>query len=245
MAKLHELIAAEKHTKTRSYAVISELYKAVQKPQLFSGQVRTYQKKDDAGEDLPQEHQHVQAKLTELLDYLRAAHSTIIDLTAQKDLTNQKAMASVIIDGQVLLPELPVTTLLMLEKQLTDLHTFVKALPELDASEQWTYDTDAGLCRSAPVRTHRTRKMQKAIVLYDATDKHPAQTQLITEDEIVGYWSTQKVSTAIPKMRKQQMLTRIDMVLCGVKEARERANGIDAAPKQSIADKIFSYVMKE
>ena len=39
--------------------------------------------------------------------------------------------------------DVPVTYLLFLEKQLVDLHTFVKKLPVLDASETWVFDASA------------------------------------------------------------------------------------------------------
>jgi hypothetical protein len=40
-------------------------------------------------------------------------------------------------------------------------------------------------------------------VLYDATEHHPAQTQLISEDVIVGWWETVKHSGAIPRPRQE------------------------------------------
>ena len=55
------------------------------------------------------------------------------------------------------------TYLLFLEKQLTDLHTFVKKLPVLDAAESWVQrpvdgllDDRAGADASAPRRCRAT-----------------------------------------------------------------------------------------
>lgn len=242
MVSLHSIIASEKHVKSRAHSVISELYKLIQKPILFSGQVRTYQKKDDAGEDLPSEKQNIQVFLEDVLVAFRHECGSTIDITAQKDIGNQSAKAAVIVDGIEVLPELPVTTLLFLEKQLTDMRTFLAAVPDLDGSETWQIDPQDGLYKSGVSRTHRTKKNQKAIVLYDATDKHPAQTQLITEDEVVGYWDTRKMSTAMPKTKKVQLLAKVDALLHGVKEARERANDSTVEMKPQISAKIFAYI---
>ena len=43
-----------------------------------------------------------------------------------------------------------------------------------------------------------------------ATEEHPAQTQLITDDQIVGYVTTVKRSGAIPRELKRNLLRRIE-----------------------------------
>lgn len=245
MTNLHTVIAAEKHVKSRAHGHVSELYKLLQKPQLFSGQIRTYQPKDDAGENLPSERQMIQADLKEILRTFREEMAAIIDITGQKDLGNQTAKASVVVDGVELLPELPVPTLLFLEKTLTDIRTFVGKVPELDGSEVWAYDPDTGTHRSMTTRTHRTKKNQRAVVLYPATDKHPAQTQMVVEDEVVGFWDTQKLSVAMPKTDKAKLLDRVDAVLHAVKEAREKANDTVVSAKAALGAKIFAYIFRE
>jgi hypothetical protein len=243
MTNLHTVVAAEKHVKSRAHSEISDLYKLVQKPALFSGQVRTYQRKDDEGEDFPQERQHIQMHLGSVIDALQSEYEKLINITAQKDVANQSAKASVVIDDAEVLPELPITTLLFLEKTLVDMRSLFENMPILDGTEEWTYDLDSGVYKSGAARTHRTKKMQRPVVLYDATDKHPAQTLLITEDEVVGYWSTQKVSTAMPVTQKKKILEKIDLLLRGVKDARERANDTEVTEKPLIAKKLFDFVL--
>jgi predicted Zn-ribbon and HTH transcriptional regulator len=80
-------------------------------------------------------------------------------------------------------------------------------------------------------------------VLYDATDKHPAQTQLIVEDITVGYWNVIKQSGAIPENRKKEILERIEELTKQVKSAREKANMVDAENKE-IGYTLFSYLFK-
>jgi len=84
------------------------------------------------------------------------------------------ARADVVIDGQTIATDVPVTYLLFLEKQLVDLHTFVKKLPVLDAAESWVRDDSTDSWRTEAVRTIRTKKVPRNHVKAEATDKHPA-----------------------------------------------------------------------
>jgi hypothetical protein len=243
--KLHELIAVEKGVKARAYGALTEFHKLIQKAELFAGMSRNYQKRDEDGEDLPSESKRVQNTVRDVLAALKLSQTELYDLTAQKDIANCAAKAPVVIDGIEIIPELPVTTLLFLEKQLTDLRTFIVALPVLDEAEAWGFDVNSGLYKSDPVQTHRTKKTQRPIVLYDATEKHPAQTQLITDDVIVGFWTMVKQSGALPKPEKAKLAARADKLLDAVKAARERANGTAVAEKPGIGSRVFGYLFGE
>lgn len=245
MTKLNQIIAVEKGVKSVDHGAISDLYKAVQKSELFNGAVRTYQKKDEDGEDLPSEKKHVQYRVRDVLGTVRISKSKLFDYTAQKDIANMSATADVSVDGTVILTALPVTYLLFLEKQLTDLRAFVEALPVLDNSESWVLDQNSGLYKTEPVQTHRTKKVNRPLVLYPATPDHPAQTQLVTEDIIVGFWSTVRQSAALPKPEKESIALRIEKLLIGVKEARERANDTEVTSKPEIGAAVFNYLFSE
>ena len=79
------------------------------------------------------------------------------------------------------------------------------------------------------------------ITLYEATEEHPAQTQLITEDVIAGQWLTIKYSGAIAPPRKKQLLARIEKLSNAVKFAREQANAIEATEKK-LGREVFDYL---
>jgi hypothetical protein len=241
--KLNQIIAIEKGVKSRVQAVIDEIYKAIQKAPLFEGLERKYQPKDDEGDKLPGERKVVQARVADLLGTVRIAETELMNVTAQKEQANTLASAPVIVDGKTVLGPTPVTTLLFLEKRLTDWRTLVSKLPELDISEVWQFDADAGIYKTEPVQTHRTVKTQRPIVLYDATDKHPAQTQLITSDEIAGFWHTTRQSGAVPKSRKAELLERADKLLIAVKQAREAANALEAADRVNVGGQIFEFLL--
>lgn len=243
MAKLNQIIAIEKGIKSRVMAGLTDLNKLVQKPDLFNGLSRVYQKKDEDGEDLPPERKRVQHVASAVLSSAAGLLTELMDVTARKDWTNCLATADIVVDDKIIIKAAPVPYLLFLEKSLTDLRTFVGNLPILDDAETWTMDIGSGLRRSEMTSTHRTKKVQRPIVLYPATTEHPAQTQLITEDVIVGHWQATRQSGAMAKTEKEAILTRIEKLLRAVKEAREAANGIDEVKTESVGDAIFAYIL--
>jgi hypothetical protein len=243
MPKLNQVIAVEKGVKSRVYGEVSELHKASQKPDLFSGFVKTYRKKDEEGEDYPPEQKKVQMTVGDALGRISKGLTEMFDVTAAKDWANCTAAADVKVDGVgTILEHVPVPYLLFLEKQLTDLHTFIDKLPVLDEADEWLADENTGLFKTKATATHRTKKIQKPIVLYDATKEHPAQTQILTEDVVVGYWDTVKHSGALPAPRKRQLLERVEKLAVAVKFAREEANSAEA-PAVNVGSVIFGYLL--
>ena len=151
------------------------------------------------------------------------------------------AKADVVVDGQALLKDVPVAYLLFLEKQLVDLHTFVRKLPVLDASESWEYDSSADCYATEPVQTVRTKKIPRNHVKAEATEKHPAQVEVYHEDVVVGYWRTIKFSGALPAKRVSTLLERVEKLQQAVKFAREEANNTEAVDKH-VGDRVFGYL---
>jgi len=243
VAKLNQIIAIEKGIKSRVYGELTDLNKAIQKPELFNGFQKTYLKRDDEGEDLPAEKKRVQFSAAEVLSRAERIISELMEVTARKDWTNCAANASVKIDDKVIIPNAPVSFLLFLEKQLTDLRTFVGNLPILDEGDNWSKDENSGLFKAETTKTHRTRKVQKPIVLFPATPEHPAQTQLITEDVIAGFWEQVKQSGAIPKTEKQAISERVEILLRAIKEAREEANVHEEIQTPNVGSAIFDYLL--
>lgn len=243
--RLNQIIAVEKGVKARSYAVVSELHKANQKADLFNGFGKTYEKRDDDGEDLPPERKQVQFEVDSQLRAMTDALSELFQVEARKDWTNQVAVADVVVDGKTVVAGAPVSFLLFLEKQLTDMRTFVGELPVLDPAEDWTLDVNSGLYKTDATKTHRTKKVQRPIVLYDATTEHPAQTQLITEDVLAGFWSQVKYSGAMPRPRKQAVAARVEALLQAVKKAREAANMWEETSSPDVGAAVFDYVFND
>ncbi len=247
MPKMNQIIAIEKGIKTRVFGGISALHKQSQKSELFRGHARTFTPKEDdptspLGEQLPSENKKVQMRGEESLQQLSTLMSELFDISAMKDWGNTIANADIVVDGTTILEQVPVSYLLFLEKQLIDIHKFVSTIPTLEAGEFWNYDNAQDLWATAESRTIKTKKVPRALVLYEATQEHPAQVKETTEDMTCGTWSTTKYSGALPSKRINEILARIVKLQHAVKFAREKANEQEVT-KQKGGDAIFSYLL--
>jgi hypothetical protein len=241
MTKLNQIIAVEKGVKSGTLRDLTNAHHDLQKPALLAGISRTYQPKDEEGEQLPPESTRVQVKADEVIRRTASIMTRLFDVTATKDWANCTAKADVTVDGETILRDVPVSYLLFLEKQLTDLHTFVKKLPVLDASESWAFDESADCWRTEPVRTIRTRKVPRNHVKAEATDKHPAQVEVYYEDVAIGYWTTVKFSGSLPARRVNELVDRVERLQRAVKFAREEANGAEVTDQRT-GDAVFRYL---
>lgn len=109
MAKLNQIIAIEKGIKSRVHSEISELYKIIQKAELFNGFSKTYQKKDEESESLPSENKRVQYFVNEVLRSVERSISELFDVTARKDYSNCNAVANIVIEEVIILKDVPVS----------------------------------------------------------------------------------------------------------------------------------------
>ena len=241
MPRLNQIIAVEKGVKGKSFADLTEAHQNLQKTAPLAGISRSYQPKDEDGEQLPSESTRVQIKGDEVLRQVAATLTRLFDVTATKDWTNCVARADVVVDGQTIVADVPVSYLLFLEKQLVDLHTFVKKLPVLDAAESWVRDDSTDSWRTEPVRTFRTKKVPRNHVKAEATEKHPAQVEVYYEDVAVGYWTTVKFSGALAAKQVNEILERLLRLQTAVKFAREEANNVEAID-QKVGAAFFGYL---
>lgn len=241
MTRLNQIIAVEKGVKSRSLQDLTEAHHALQKPALLSGISRTYRPKDEEGETLPPESTKVQIKAEEVIRQTVEIMTRLFDVTATKDWANCRAKANVVVDGQTLLSDVPATYLLFLEKQLVDMHTFIKKLPVLDAAETWNFDASADAWATEPVQTVKTKKVPRNHVKAEATDKHPAQVEVYYEDTTVGYWRTVRFSGALPASRVNQLIERVERLQEAVKFAREEANNLEVED-QKVGAKVFNHL---
>lgn len=241
MARLNQIIAVEKGVKSRSFQEITEAHQSLQKQSLLSGIARTYRPKDEEGEQFPPESTRVQLKGDDVIREVVASLTRLFDVTATKDWANTQARADIVVDGNTLLSQVPATFLLFLEKQLVDIHTFIKKLPVLDASETWQFDPAADCWATEPVQTVKTKKVPRNHVKAEATDKHPAQVEVYYEDVIIGHWRTIKFSGALQAQRVNELLDRVEKLQQAVKFAREEANNVEV-DERKVGERIFGYL---
>lgn len=245
MPKLNQIIALTAGKKSQAHKTITDVYQNLQKTGPLDGISRTYKPKDDEGEQLPPEKKLVQVKVRDSIRQVTGALTELFDIVATQDAANCVAKSNIVVNGVTVLKDVPVTTLLFLEKQLVDLQTFVEKLPTLDPAESWNYNPDVDHYASEPYQTTKTKKVLKNHVKAEATKEHPAQVETYTEDVIVGYWTTLKFSGAIPAKDRNDLLDRVRKLQEAVKSAREEANNLEVEPKKIGAQMLQFIFGKE
>lgn len=233
MAKLHELLAAEK-TPTGAWNALKEdtLKKFKNVSHFFDGHSKSLAMiaegpESAAIEAQAREEKPVTTTVYETLEYALDLFGKAEDLQYQKNATNRKATGTVLWQGKPLLVDMPVDELLGLEARLTQLRLLFAEIPTLDATKHWTPATNISQyvwVTKFPEETTKTEKQVFPITLKEATKEHPAQVQAIQRDVVVGKFTTTKRSGAATALQKAEALKRIDELLVEVKQARMRAN---------------------
>jgi hypothetical protein len=242
MSKLNQIIAIEKDVKNKFARQETDLHRTVQIETLLNGITRTYSPRDENGETRPTEATLVQVRVEDVLKQLAKAAERVFDVTLTKEAANAEAKADIVVDGALLLENVPVTYLLFLEKQLVNLNTFVAKLPTLSPAVTWSKDENTGTYVTEPTQKVSTKKIPQSFEKSPATDRHAAQVEMYYEDKIVGDWTTVLSSGAIPQVRKSELLDRLDKLSAAVKFAREEANNTVVTDRQA-AGAVFTYLL--
>ena len=241
MTRQNQIIAIEKGARGEAEGMITRAYHVLQNTVLLNGIARSYIPQAEDGDQLPPESTLVQVRASDEINKVTEKLSRMFDVVATREKTNTVAKASVVVDGDTLISEVPANVLLFLEKQLVDIVTFIRKLPTLDPAETWHYDSASDCYVTEPTQTTRTKKIPKNHVLAAATDKHPAQVQMYHEDVVAGTWTTRKFSGALEVRVVSDMLARVQKLQAAVKMAREEANTCEAVDLK-IGDKVLGYV---
>lgn len=241
MTQLNQIVAVEKGLKSRTAAAVTEVYHSLQKPALYGGFSKTYQPKDEEGDRYPDEGVVVQRHVADDLCAVAAKLTPLIDVTLTKDVANTETTGTVTYGG-VEIVTAPVSFLLFLEKQLIDFRTVLAKVPTLDPSEVWDLDGDTALYRTKPVGSFKTKKVPQVLVKYPATDRHPAQTEVFTSDEIVGEWTTTKLSGTMSRARRDALVERVNEMIDAVKHAVEQANRHEVE-QLNVGKRIFDVLL--
>lgn len=242
MTKLNQINALVTGRKGEAEKVVGDIYKIVQKPELFVGRLRIYKAHDEVnGEKLPMEGNNIQFHSKQLIKTAVEKWTELWNLTFSQDAANQRAKADIVVDGVKVLVGVPVTSLLFLEKQVNDVETFVSKLPTPDPAEEWNYDANLGTLKSKVSQTLRTKKEPTHYLKAPATEHHPAQVEFFYKDVPVGTWDTTVFSAAIPADEKRSILVRIKKLKDAIKTAREEANMIEASMVKA-GEPLFEFI---
>lgn len=241
MAKLNQIVALAPTKKTRAKEVMEAVYHQFQKPPLFDGISRKYEPKDETGDRLPPENKLPQLRVDDLIAQLKDAMVESLDVIATQDASNCEAKASIVVDGKTIVADVPVTHLMFLEKQLSDIAALVSKIPTPAPEEVWEANGQSDYLHTKPSQAVRTKKIPRNHIKYEATKEHPAQVEMYTEDVIVGTWTTIKYSGTMPSAEKTATMDRVRQLQEAVKIAREQANGIDVKPVKE-GDAILDFI---
>ena len=243
MTKMHEILAVEPDLVGTAKKIIEEGVKTFKdRKELFAGLRKTYQPLEEGGASYPPEITQVVETVPSKLQYVADAMVKSLNVVLTKEMNNTQTSATLEVDG-IKFGEFPATVFLALEKQLKEFRRVVLSVPTLDPTHLWSADPDRNDIRiTATIKTQRTEKTPTVIVKYAATKEHPAQTDLLMKDVVVGDWSTIKESGMISPKEKSELLTRIDLLIRAVKKARQRANDIEVK-HVFLGKKLLEYVL--
>jgi len=247
MPKLHELLAIEGPLKSQADKCRTDLAASFDKKRhLFTEKLVTFKPLEEGKAPVTEEQSSLQTSVSSELNWIKGIWSKALDGAYSIAEANTVARADVVLeDGTLLLKNVPTTALLELEKRANEIRDLVGAIPTLDPAKGFELDAarGKGIYRAKDDVRFRTKKVQKALVLYDATDKHPAQVKEISVDEVTGEIVTQEWSGMITPAEKADMLDRAEQLARAIKSARSRANGVDVPEFTVVVGSVLlSYV---
>jgi hypothetical protein len=250
MAKVHELLAVQGNLNGQATKTRTGLIETLQKKRhLFEKKLKTFTPKtEEGGAATVEEQQDIQTTVVAEIEWLQKHLVKMLNVGYQVDLANREAKADIVTeDGQTLARDVPATTLLWLEKRVTEIKELIDAIPSLDPAKGFQPDHDAGkgIYKAREVQKTRSRKMKKVYVKFPATKEHPAQTELVDEDVPVGTTAEQEWSALITPALKADLLNNADMLYRAVTKARSKANEheINLEGKE-IGAELLDYVFK-
>lgn len=244
MTKLNQIVGLVVGAKSFANKQTAPLFQNVKKGDLFTGLTRRYEPLEDGGPTYANEDKRVRLTVEEVLEDFSKPNSRLVDLILTNESANMEASADVELDGQVLIENAPVTFLMQFQKLLEqEVRGLIRDLPVVDSAYDWSAAPGErpGILQTEEFKQHKTKKIQEPIVLYPATDKHPAQTQLVTSDVLEGYWVQRRFSGEVTAARKKELTERVEKLIAAVNTAREKANDREVTDRRAGAQ-VFGYL---
>jgi len=247
-AKLHELLAVESDAQGQYKLILAETAKVFKDGlHIFQGHVKSLTMFDDKDSNLNTvERTEISSTVKKRLEYTNKKIEKYIDICVQKEKTNQSARSDLIVDGVTIAKDLPATFLLGLETKLKEVRSVYAGIPTLQANIAFEKDENLGdsiYKTRYPEVAMKTQQVFKSQVLYEATDKHPAQIAVVNKMYIRGITKITGLSGRITVNRKSELLAKCDKIINACKQARQRANDVEH-PTVVVGQKMFDYLMK-
>ena len=231
-SKLHQVLAVRDDLKTKANLIQQETKKTFSsKSEHFDGLTKVYSKIQEDSTNVPNEVKELVTTVKDKLDFSLQSVIASMDVETSISETNSSGVAVAELKvGTKVFGKFSAITLLDLEKSLTNLRNVYGEIPTLDPTKGWkangasipnTYVSD-------PQTSFRSEKTKKVITLVPPTEKHPGQAQVFDDERQVGVYTTTYLSGKITPTQKSELLQRIDDLILAVKDAKSRANNVDA-----------------
>jgi hypothetical protein len=245
--KLHELLAVETGLENQANKTRTDLVNTFDKKRHLFEEKRTVFTPLGEGQTVTEAQSDIQSTVAKELEWLQPYLSKALDASYQVSEANTIARADVVLEdekGTVLLQNVPATSLLELEKRLSELSALVAAIPTLDPAKGFTPDAQRGIgfFKARDVRKTRSKKEKVVLIKYAATVEHPAQTELIDKDVPVGTIEEQEWSGLMTPAQKSELINRVEIVSRAVRRARSRANEAEINKEAKIGAKLLGYI---
>lgn len=240
--KQHQLIVTEPEKRGQYEKIRGETIHVFKGGDLFKGLRKSYEPKASDGDPLPGDEKQIVTTVAKRLAWTEKYVVEMMDYEATRDKTNMKAKADIVVNGVVLVKDLPATTLLSLEKRLKEVREYYDRIPTLDLSQVWDLIKGSeDTYQHGPEVQHRYVKQTSGVILAPATDKHQATVKEVTVDVHVGDFKSTHFSGEMQPGDKANFLSRIDGLITAVKEARQKANEAEVE-ELKVGQALFNYI---
>jgi hypothetical protein len=249
MPKVHELLAVQSNLVGQSTKLRGELINTFEKKRhLFEETRKTFTPLGEEGGVTVEEQKDIQTTVVDEINWICKHLVKSLDVAYQVDLANTLAKADIVTEtGEVLVKNVPATALLQLEKRVNEIKELISAIPTLDPTKSFTLDPDhskSGVFKAREITKIRKQKVKKAFELSKATDKFPANVQMIDEDVPVGKILEQEWSSLITPAIKADLLGQVEILYRAVTSARSKANDYSVEGTQKIGAALLEFVFK-
>lgn len=249
MPHLHEVLAVDKELEQVAWKVVDEATTTFQKKvdhfQAFEKRYEAFSEGRQKEVEGLAEHKTLTTTVPDKLLYVGQHFIRFLDALAQKETTNQEAKADVIMDGHIILFQVPATLLLALEGKLSKLRGMFEAIPTLQPGVEWRLDPQAGRFvyrATKDVIKQKTEKVMHHKVLVEPTKEHPAQIEKWFSDDPIAHSISTYWSGMLSSSQKATLLKRLDSLIYAIKQARMRANEQEVV-KFDIGNTLFGYIL--
>jgi len=248
--KLYELVSAREDRKKSASASLTETTAHFKQKgsDLFLGHVKiTTALSEDRKLELDAREEKVcPSAVIRKLEYTFDLVAKDIDVSASVDASNRTAVGDIIVGNKVIAKDVPVPTLLALEKRIrSEVLPMIEGAPTLTTGTAWELDSSKGgnIFKTVnEISRNKEEKGWEVLTLAPATDKFPAQVSKEVKVVVVAVTKETQWSGMIPSQEKADMISRVHELLIAIVAARNRANDVEATELQ-IGKNITNHIL--